>query len=123
MSIVAASGEVLSIVDTLSKDGHEDAAYAACEHALNAGRILRDGVKCRIALYNPYSAEISYLPAPDSLVFGCEEALSVNPEGSLAYVENNGESIRLNEKTIYSKNLTVAQATRAWEATETHTEK
>lgn len=118
MSMVAASGEVLAVVDTLAIDRNEDAAYAACEHALATGNVAREGTLHKIALYNPYSAEISYKAAPDSQIFGDGEAHPIEVEGSLASVEDDGSCLILGGKRINQREITLTGATRAWSANE-----
>jgi hypothetical protein len=120
MSVVAASGEVLAVVDTLAIDRNEDAAYAACEHALAAGNVEREGTLHKIALYNPYSAEISYKAAPDSEIFGDGEAHPIAVDGSVANIEDEeGRTcIILAGKRIKQREITLAGATRAWSANE-----
>jgi len=120
MSVVAASGEVLAVVDTLAIDRNEDAAYAACEHALATGNVARDGELHKIALYNPYSAEISYKAAPDSQIFGDGEAHPIDIEGSVAHIEDveDGACIILDGKRIKQREITLTGASRAWSANE-----
>jgi len=119
MSIVAASGEVLAVVDTLAIESNEDAAYGACEHALAAGRIRREGGYHRVALYNPYSGEISYQAAPDSIVFGAERPIAVEALGSVGEVrgETGEEELHLGGYVLGRREVSVAGATRAWEST------
>jgi hypothetical protein len=118
MSVVAASGEVLAVVDTLAIDSNEDAAYAACEHALSAGRVRRDGRYRKVGLYNPYSGEISYKAAPDSVVFGCEKPISIETLGSCGEVfgENGVEELHIGETNLPRREVGVVQASRAWES-------
>jgi len=120
MSIVAASGEVLAVVDTLAIDRNEDAAYAACEHALATGNVAREGTLHKIALYNPYSAEISYMAAPDSQIFGDGEAHPISITGSVANIENGEDGIHLilDGKRVKQREITLTAATRAWSANE-----
>lgn len=122
MSVIAASGEVLAVCDTSVADTNEDAAYAVCEHALSAGRVQRGEHLCRVALYNPYSAEISYLPAPESVVFGNEQGLALPVDGEVATVheDSDGMWLALGGVRVGTKVLTVAGASRAWGATEDH---
>lgn len=115
MSVVAASGEVLAVVDTLAIDSNEDAAYAACEHALSAGRVRRAGRYLKIGLYNPYSGEVSYKAAPDSIVFGCERPISIEALGSCGEVVRD-EELRIEGSVLPRREVGVVQASRAWEA-------
>lgn len=124
MGVVAASGEVLAVVDTSTADTNEDAAYAACEHALASGNVVRGGELHRIALYNPYSGEISYQAAPDSLVFADGEAHPIEAEGSVAMIETGEEAcIHLGEVRIGLRVATLVGASRAWAANEDRLQK
>lgn len=125
INVVAASGEVLAVVDTLAIDRNEDAAYAACEHALAAGNVARQGTLHKIALYNPYSAEISYLAAPDSQIFGDGDAHPISINGSVAGIDNgaDGTCIILDGTRIKQRDTTLTGATRAWAANEERLER
>ena len=122
MSIVAASGEVLAVIDTLAIDNNEDAAYGACEHALAAGRVRREGNYHRVALYNPYSGEISYQPAPESVVFGADKPIAIEMLGSLGEVVGGAGAEELHLEgaggavVLRRREVSVAAAARAWEA-------
>lgn len=89
MHLVAASGEVLSVVDIAAHDSDSDAAFAVCEHALSAGRVRRDGQTHSIALYNPYSGQISWGPSSDGHVFGDGSPVAIDVLGSCGQVEHN----------------------------------
>lgn len=119
MSVIAASGEVLAVVDTLAVDSNEDAAYAACEHALATARVRREGTWCRIGLYNPYSGETSYRPAPDSIVFGAQQPVAIETLGSRGKVEGGegSERLHLNGLLLERQEPSVAAASRAWDST------
>ncbi len=118
MSMIAASGETLAVVDTNGDATNEDAAYAACEHALNGARVRRDGVVCRVALYNPYTAHIAYLPAPDSVIFTNHEPRSIGMHGETGVVYFDGEqhTLEISGEQIDEEQLTVSAASRAWDA-------
>lgn len=120
MSVVAASGEVLGVVDTLVTDTNEDAAFAACEHALSAGRVQRDGAVHRIALYNPYTAQTSYLSAPESVVFFDGEAVVIGANGTCGAVGHVGDTyvLRVDGRAIPTYIATMASSTRDWYAHE-----
>ena len=118
MSMIAASGETLAVVDTNGDATNEDAAYAACEHALNGARVRRNESLCRVALYNPYTAHISYLPAPDSVIFTNHEPRAIHMNGEIGIVHFDGEQhqLEISGVLIDEEQLTVSAASRAWDA-------
>jgi hypothetical protein len=120
MSVVAASGEVLAVIDTLAVDENEDAAYAACEHALATCNVERGGEWCKIALYNPYSGEISYQAAPDSRVFSGRVPVALESGGSVALIEEGAKGLELviNGQRLFEISVSLVGASRAWAANE-----
>lgn len=120
MSVVAASGEVLAVVDTLVADTNEDAAFAACEHALSAGRVQRNDGIHRVALYNPYTAQTAYLPAPESIVFCDGSTLSLGAGGEAGRVGEDADGITLEVggRKFPVHLATVASSSRDWQAHE-----
>jgi hypothetical protein len=115
MSVIAASGEVLAVVDTVGHDSNADAAFAACEHALSAGRVRRDGTIRRVVLYNPYTAQASYGPAVDAVIFG-GEPLAVEIGGSCGMVQVDGPESTLDVAGVVrtAVQVSVAAASRAF---------
>jgi hypothetical protein len=113
LKVLAASGELLAVIDTLPATQSHHAAFAAMDAALATAQVRRDGKNCKIALYNPLTAQVVYRPVP-SLVFSDEEPLVVPPGGVLARLED--DVLVIGERVLERVDPSFASATRAWAA-------
>jgi hypothetical protein len=116
MSMLAASGETLAVVDTLATTSNQDAAFSCCEHALSAARPKRDGRRLKVALYNPYSAQISYGAGSECVVLGDGMTLELGPYGTIGHFD--GDVLDIDGRRVPAIELTTAAASRAWVANE-----
>ena len=86
----AGSGEILSTVANPPAE-LRSAALAAMDAASETARVWRGGSICQVALYNPYTQEISVGPSERCQVYTCAGALELTAEGLSGHLE--GESI------------------------------
>jgi hypothetical protein len=86
----AGSGEILSTVANPPEE-LRSAALAAMDAASETARVWRGGSICQVALYNPYTQEISVGPSERCQVYTCAGALELTAEGLSGHLE--GESI------------------------------
>jgi hypothetical protein len=112
MQMVAASGEVLAVVDLVALTSNEDGAFACCEHALAAARPRRDGRRMRVALYNPYTAQISYGAGPDCTVFADQAPVALDPGGTVGHLVEDG--LLIDGRCVTPHTTTVAATSRSY---------
>lgn len=89
LQLLGAHGEFLGAADVAAGADARAAAYAACEAALDRGRVRVDGRLWRIALYNPYSAEVSVGPAADNRIHSDQAPVAISPAGSPAHLDDD----------------------------------
>ena len=81
-----AQGELLAAVDLPPGTPTRESAFLAFDAALDRGRVRRvdlDGTTrtLRIALYNPFTAEVAVGPVPKTRVFSAHHRLELPPAG------------------------------------------
>ena len=95
VSALAATGELLAVVELAPHHSEREAAFLAVDAALAGGRVQRHGERYRVALYNPYTAEVCIRPVPDTLIFTDRTPLVLAPEGVTAELDANQRTIEV----------------------------
>lgn len=90
VTALAPTGELLAVVELAPGTSDREAAFAAADAALRAGRVLRGDVRARVALYDPYTAEVALDPVPATRTFTDRAPVSFGPEGTLAVLDDRG---------------------------------
>lgn len=98
VAAVAPTGEILACVDIAPTTDPREAAFRAADAALDQARVVRGNETCRVALYNPYSAEVALNAVPATQVFTAQVPVSLDAAGTLMRLEADtliGPSCRL----------------------------
>jgi len=90
VSALAPTGELLAVVDLAPHHSDREAAFLAADAALRTGRVVRSGHHVRVALYNPYTADVCVGPVPTTKVYCDRQPLVLAPEGLLATLDETG---------------------------------
>jgi hypothetical protein len=85
----AGSGEILSTV-AQAPEQLRSAALAAMDAASDTARVWRGAAICKVALYNPYTCEISVGPSDRCEVYTCGTALQLEPAGLAGFHDADG---------------------------------
>lgn len=97
VAVLTAAGELLAVADTPPGTDEREAAFAATDAALARARVNRPGptgrVRYRVALYNPYSGEVSVGAVPDTRVFGDGDRLELPAAGAPALLSPGPEPV------------------------------
>lgn len=118
-ALLLSTGELVVVVDV--DDPSEDVrvvAYRALDAALDRGRVQRlraDGrtVTVPVAVYNPFSAEVSVGPVPHTVTFTDEDPLPVPAEGCMVNVHGGrGRRVEVAGRTLLPRELTLTEMTR-----------
>lgn len=85
LSVLSSRNELLAVVDVAPTTNEREAAFQACDAALDRSRVSRTTpagrLRHRIALYNPYSAEVSFAAVPKTKVFSAATRLTIPANG------------------------------------------
>jgi hypothetical protein len=111
VSALAPSGELLATVDLAPHHSEREAAFLAADAALRGGRVLHDTQRCRVALYNPYTATVCLDPVPDTKQYSDHEPLIFEAPGTLAELRDG--VLYVAERAISQVSPTPSSVTRA----------
>lgn len=100
LTVYSALREVLAVLEVDPGLDERELAFLGCDAALERARLVRvDPVRgrsrLRVALYNPYTAEVSLGAIPDTRAFTDESPLLVPEDGLVASLDGSGASSRL----------------------------
>lgn len=121
LSALSARGELLAVVDAPAGADGREAAFDVCDAALDRGRISRPGddglrTRYRVALYNPYSAEVSVQSVPHTKVFSAGTRLTIPASGLAAVLEvvDDTEQLRAGDVVLARRHPDFSALTRAY---------
>lgn len=87
-------GTALSAVHPRKNELRPDLAFRALDEALRTASLFepnpahpRERVRLRLALYNPFSADVAYQAVPDTLTFSTGAPLDLDPTGTPGVVD------------------------------------
>ena len=95
LNVLSSRGEPLGIIQVPRDMALEEAALQGFDAALKRGKVERvteeaGRVRYQIALYNPYTAEVSVGALPKTRVFTDRSALKISADGVAARLEDSG---------------------------------
>jgi hypothetical protein len=111
VTALAPTGELLSVVDLRPGTSEREAAFLAADAALRGGRVLRGETRCRVALYNPHTAEVALDPVPTTRSFGDHAPLILDIAGTLATLDDTG--LHVDVRTLARLTPTLSATSRA----------
>lgn len=145
LTVFSAQREVLAVAAGVGHLSDREAASRACDLVLDRGRVSRAAadwdyvdvdvvgedvhaaaaaaaargrVRFRVALYNPYTAQVSVGPVPDTEVFSCNRPLQL-PAGGLPTTlvqGHDGPVLHAGNQVLTPFNPTLTAITRTLEA-------
>ena len=108
---LAPTGEILSRIEVDPTTPSREAAYQGYNAALDQGLVARDGDMMRVALYNPYSGEVSLNSVPATTIYSAGRPIALDLEGTV--FELDGEEMRSGEVVLTHVEPSVARTSRA----------
>lgn len=124
-SALTARGELVAVIEVVDPDADPgEIAYALLDAALDRGQVLRPDpsdpgnpgarVSYRVALYNPFSAEISLGAVPNTVTFTDHEPVSLETDGlpAVAVAGRDPHLTLPNGRVLYPRELSFAGLTR-----------
>jgi len=99
VTALAPTGELLAVVELAPHHSEREAAFLAADAALRSARVLRDGLRCKVAFYNPYTADICLQPVPETRIFSDLQPLAFEPAGQRCSLEDDGLHLFLADST------------------------
>lgn len=119
LSALAGTGELLAVIDVAPGTAEREAALAALDAALDRARVPRESVllpgqrvRTRVALYNPYSAEVAVGSLPDTVAYGDGRPLELPATGALGVLD--GEVLTVGARALARREPTPASLSRAY---------
>ena len=120
---LTARGEIVALTDVEPEADERQVAFRLLDQALDQGQVLRPDpgdptkrVSYKVALYNPFTAEVSAAPVPDTVTFTDRAPLPVPADGLpvVAVTSGRNPSMRtLEGRHLPARTLTFAGLTRA----------
>jgi hypothetical protein len=120
-AVLTRRGELLTAIDISPRDSDRDVIFRGLDAALDRGQVIRTDsdatggrTRYRLALYNPYTAEISVHAIPATVTFAAIEPVELPVDGDPAVVTGTGRNscLRLGDRHLYPRQLSFTALTR-----------
>lgn len=120
-SVFSPVGELLSKIDCAPETSDEEAVFQALDSALATARLKRNDehgarILRKLALYNPYTGQVSFNATPKCKVYALKvkneiKPISIPSEGIVAFTEEN--TMLIGNETLTLINPTYKDAFKA----------
>jgi hypothetical protein len=128
LRLVTSRGNALSWLDLETGVDPRDAAFLACDDALERGRVAMPEaidafssgdatrrLRCRVGLYNPYTAQVSIGAVPRTKIFDGAGALEVPVQGLFGELTDD-ELVLSNGGVLHATTVSMFELTRRLES-------
>jgi len=113
VSAMAPTGEVLSVVELSPGTPTSEAAFLSVNAALDSARLLRNGKRCGLGAYNPYSGEVSVNGVPATLIFSAGRAIELSDDGDVFVMDDDSLQSVESGLVLDRKEPSVARVSRS----------
>lgn len=107
LSVRSATGERLAECAVQGSDRREH-ALAGLDAVLASGKVLRPSLedparraKVRVAIYNPYTAQVAVAPLPDTVTLGDFEPLALPLAGLVGAFDDEAQTLSLGLRSLH----------------------